>query len=185
MRLREWVDSTSDDGARSWLNCQYLHALLHQDSLVDKPTSISVKQMTYTGIRCIRLDFRLPQMFQAAGVTSIPVLVPNGLVGTGISEDYIFYALIEKIIGWLVGIGSTHLLIRLHHELGKFAYDVAWDQLTERFTPLINSLREHDIGEVGTCHALPRTPLLKLFWSSGTLGTSRALSSVKLTCSGR
>ena len=139
----------------------------------------------YGGIPCIRVNFWLPQMFQANGVTSIPVLVPNEFVGTGISNAYIFYALIEEIIGRLVGIGPTHLLVRLYHQHGQ---TFAWYQLHSGFVPFISSVRESGrftLNEVSPCPALSGTPLLKLVWSRTPFGSSRDMYSAKLMWNGR
>ena len=145
MRLREWALSTSHDGARSRLNCQYLDALLHHGSHADTPgSSISVDQTAYCGIPCLRVHFQLPRMFQATGVRSIPVLVPNGW--TGIHQNMIFYSLIEELIRWMAGVGPTRTLVRLYRsnhgqELAR-SYLSAWHELNSGFVLFITSLRD-------------------------------------------
>lgn len=145
MRLREWALSTSDSGARSADNCRVLDGLLRRGRLATTPT-ISVGECEAQGVHCIRLQFHLPQECQSNGVTSIPVLVPTAIVGTNAYQNtYIFYALVEELIGWLARIGPKHSLVRLYlnnngQQLPR-SYASHWQDLHSGFTLFINGMR--------------------------------------------
>jgi len=147
MHLREWVLSTSNDGARSEANCQFIDGLLRHGSLVARHgTTIAIDQISQQGTECIRLCFHLPFACQSNGVSSIAVLVPNACIGTGIiKSNQIFYALIEETIGWLACVGPKHTLVRLYLENNRQplprSYSSNWVQRRNNFTLFITSLR--------------------------------------------
>ena len=147
MRLRTWALSTSPGGARSAANSQFLDLLLRRGSLVVTPgTTVTCNQTTEQGMPCISLHFHLPRECQSSGVMSIPVLVPNACLRTNkYQTTYIFYALIEEVIGWLAGVGPKHTLVRLYLEnhgqpLARL-YSSSWQRLHSGFVSFITSLR--------------------------------------------
>jgi len=150
MHLRTWALSTSSEGARSPINCQYLDRFLRRGCLAATPgVTISPDQTEQQGVPCVRLRFHLPQGSQSNGVTSIPVLIPTAFVGTdNVHTTLIFYALVEEIIGWLARVGPRHSLIRLYlnnngQQLPR-SYSTSWQQLHSGFTLFINSLRHSE-----------------------------------------
>jgi hypothetical protein len=163
MRLRAWAYSTSNDGARSVANCQFLDGLLHRGSLAAAPgMTISVDQTVEQGIPCIRLRFRLPQVYHSSGVQSIPVLIPTECAGTGMYQPFlIFCALLEETIGWLTRVGPKNTLIRLYHQnhgqpLAR-SYSLDWQQLHSGFALFIGSLRQSysafpGLGQISGSH---------------------------------
>ena len=145
MRLRECVHSTSHDGARSGPNRQYLDGL-HHGSQTDTPgTSISIDQTAYCGIPCTRIHFHPPQMFQATGITSIPVLVPTAWTGIyrHSHQKLIIYSLIEELIRWLAGVGPVHTPVDLyrsnHGQEHARSYLSAWHELHPTSCPALAS----------------------------------------------
>jgi len=162
MHLREWVLSTSNDGARSEANCQFIDGLLRHGSLVVRHgTTIAIDRTSQQGTECIHLCFRLPFACQSNGISSIAVLVPNECIGTGIYQTiHIFYALIEETIGWLAYVGPKHTLVRLYLENGGQAlprsYSSDWVQRRNSFALFITSLRSshHQPGLGQTSGAL-------------------------------
>jgi hypothetical protein len=147
VRLRAWALSTSSTGARSPANCQYLDGLLRRGCLATTPgVTISADQAEALGVACVRIHFHLPQEIQSNSITSIPVLIPRAFVGTDINQNtFIFYALVEEIIGWLAHIGPKHSLLRLYRrnngQQNQHSYSSGWQDLHSGFTTFINSLR--------------------------------------------
>jgi hypothetical protein len=138
----------SSDGAMSGMNRRFLDGLLRRGSLAATPgMTISVGETTEYGIPCIRLHFHFPLAFNLNMIQSIPVLVPTACLGTVIYPiNFIFYALIEEMIGWLANIGPRHTLVRLyrdnHGQPLPRAYSSNWQQLHSGFTLFISSLRQ-------------------------------------------
>ena len=146
MQLRAWALSTNDNGARSGANCQVLDGLLRRGRLAATHT-ISVGESEEEGVHCIRLQFHLPQECQSNAVTSIPVLVPTAFVGTNTYQpNFIFYALVEELIGWLARIGPRHSLVRIYlnnngQQLPR-SYSSTWRDLHSGFTMFISTMRD-------------------------------------------
>jgi hypothetical protein len=147
MHLREWAHSVSTDGAASAANCQFLDGLLRRGSLAATPgITIAVDQIEEQGVPCVRLRFHLPRVYHSNGVQSIPVLVLRECVGTNrYPTQFIFYALIEEIIGWLAHVGPKHTLIRLsrnnHGQTVPRSYSSNWHLLHSSFNLFISRLR--------------------------------------------
>jgi len=148
MRLRVWVYSTNNDGARSPANCRFVDGLLHRGSLTAVPgVTTSVDQIAEQGIPCFRIHFRLPQVYHLTRVEAIPILVPSACVGTGIYRPTdIFYALLEEIIAWLARVGPKSTLVRLylqnHGQPRTRDNALDWQQMHNGFTWFISSLRQ-------------------------------------------
>lgn len=96
---------------------------------------------------CTNLHFHLPQEYQANGVTSIRVAVPNACIGTGIYKPQtIFYALMEEIIRWLTGLNPGLSLIRMHPGQSLVRSDSSSHQQTRNaFQEFITSMRDSNI----------------------------------------
>jgi hypothetical protein len=150
MRLRTWTLSTSNEGARSPVNCEYLHGLLRRGCVAATPgVTISADQTEELGVPCVRIHFHLPQEIQSNAVTSIPVLIPIAFVGTdNIQTELIFYALVEEMIGWLACVGPKHSLIRLYvknnGQQAQRSYSSSWQDLHGGFATFITSLRRSE-----------------------------------------
>jgi len=109
--------------------------------------TITYDQTLQQDTPCIRLYFHLPLACQSNGTRSILVLVPNACLGTGIYQtQYIFYALIEEVIGWLACVGPKHTLVRLYlnnnGEPLPRSYSSGWMRLHNSFMLFITSVRE-------------------------------------------
>jgi hypothetical protein len=150
MRLRTWALSTSNEGARSPVNFQFLDGLLRRGCLAATPgVTISADQTEELGVPCVRLHFHLPQEIQSNATTSIPVLIPIAFVGTDkVQATPIFYALVEEVIGWLACVGPKHSLVRLyvknHGQQLSRSYSSSWQHLHSAFTLFISSLRHSE-----------------------------------------
>lgn len=148
MNLRIWALSTSNGGARSPANYQFVDGLVHRGSLAAVPgMAISTKQVDEQGIPCTWLYFHLPQVYHSTGVTSIPVLVPTATIGTGLFQPtHVFYSLLEEIIGWMAGAGSKHTLVRLYQQNQGgplvHSYSSDWQLLHGGIASFISSLRQ-------------------------------------------
>ena len=99
---------------------------------------------------CVRLSFQIPQGSQSNAITAISVLVPRAFVGTNMLViQFIFYALVEELIGWLAGVGPKNSLIRLYHNSNgrqhPRSYSSSWHRLHSGFTLLITNLRDDKI----------------------------------------
>ena len=147
MRLRAWALSTSDEGARSPANSQFLDVLHRRGPIYATPRpgmTIGCDQTTEQDVACIRLHFHLPKACQSNGVRSIPVLVPSACVRR-CPPQIIFYSLVEEIIRWLASVGPKHSLIRLYlNNCGDpFARldSSGWQQLHDDFVLFITNLR--------------------------------------------